>query len=119
LPDAPLSHEQYVQKVLEAYQHTPGTSGHVRPPDRLLALQLQQRGIPLHTIENALVLAAARRIFRAADAPPLATVRSLAYFVPVIDELLATQVSENYFEYLRRKLEPFYSHHPMLMRRSR
>jgi hypothetical protein len=112
LPDAPLSREQYVQKVLEAYQQTPGTRGHVRPPDRLLALQLQQRAIPLHTIENALVLAAARRIFRPADAPPLTTVRSLAYFVPVIEELLTTQVSEDYFEYLRRKLEPFYSHHP-------
>ena len=63
MADTPLSREQYVQKVLETYQHTPGTSGQVRPPDRLLAMQLQQRGIPLHTIENALVLAAARRIY--------------------------------------------------------
>jgi hypothetical protein len=114
LADAPLSREQYVQKVLEAYLHTPGTSGHVRPPDRQLAVQLQQRGIPLHTIENALVLAAARRIFRRADALPLTTVRSLAYFVPVIEELLTTEISEDYFQHLRRKLEPFhfYSYSP-------
>jgi len=117
MPDTPLSREQYVQQVLEAYQHTPGTSGQVRPPDRMLAVQLQQRGIPLHTIENALVLAAARRIFRPADAPPLTTVRSLAYFVPVIEELLITQISEDYFQYLRRKLEPFYLHTPTLTRR--
>ena len=108
MSDTLLSREHYLQKVLEAYQHTPGTSGRVRPPDRLLAMQLQQRGIPLHTIENALVLAAARRIFRPADAPPLTTVRSLAYFVPVIEELLTTEITEDYFEYLRRKLEPFY-----------
>ena len=112
MPDAPLSREHYVQKVLEAYQHTPGTSGQVRPPDRLLALELQQRGIPLPIVENALMLAAARRIFRPAEAPPLTTVRSLAYFVPVIDELLATPIDENYFQYVRRKLEPFYSHTP-------
>jgi hypothetical protein len=112
MSDTPLSREQYVHKVLEAYQHTPGTSGQVRPPDRLLAMQLLQRGIPLHTIENALVLAAARRILRPAEAPPLTTVRSLAYFVPVIEELLTTEISEDYFEYLRRKLEPFYFHSP-------
>ena len=112
MPDAPPSREHYIHKVLEAYQHTPGTTGQVRPPDRQLAVQLQQRGIPLRTIENALVLAAARRIFRPPEAPPLATVRSLAYFVPVIEELLTTQVSEDYFQYLRRKLEPFYSPTP-------
>ena len=117
MSDIPLSRPQYVQKVLAAYQHTPGTSGQVRPPDRQLAVQLQQRGIPLHTIENALVLAAARRIFRPADAPPLTTVRSLAYFVPVIEELLTTPIREDYFEYLRRKLEPFYLHTPTLTRR--
>ena len=112
MPDTPLSREQYVHRVLKTYQHTPGTSGQVRPPDRQLALQLQQRGIPLRTIENAFVLAAARRIFRPAEAPPLTTVRSLAYFVPVIEEMLATPIDENYFEYLRRKLESFYSHTP-------
>lgn len=112
MSDIPLSREQYVQKVLEAYQHTPGTSGQVRPPDRLLAMQLLQRGIPPHTIENALLLAAARRIFRPTEAPPLTTVRSLAYFLPVIEELLTTEINEDYFEYLRRKLERFYVHRP-------
>ena len=112
MPDTPLSREQYVHRVLETYQRTPGTRGQVSPPDRQLALELQQRGIPLHTVENALVLAAARRIFRPPEAPLLTTVRSLAYFVPVIEELLTTQVSEDYFQYLRRKLEPFYFHTP-------
>src|SRR5215470_270307 len=102
MPDTALSCEQYVYRVLEAYQRTPGTSGQVRPPDRQLALQLQQRGIPLRTVEYGLLLAAARRIFRPAEAAPLNKVRSLAYFVPVIEELLVTTIDENYFEYLRR-----------------
>jgi len=61
----------------------------VRRPDRLLAAQLQQRGVPLVAVENALVLATARRLIRPADAVPLATIRSLAYFLPVIGEVLA------------------------------
>ena len=55
-------------------------------------------------IENALVLAAARRLIRPADTPPLATVRSLAYFLPVIEEVLDLKVSPDYFQYLRHKL---------------
>jgi hypothetical protein len=94
-----------VRKVLEAYCNTPGTCGHLRRPDRLLAVQLHQRGIPLSKIENALVLAAVRRLIRPTVAPPLTTVRSLAYFLPVIDEVLEMEVGEEYFQYARQKLQ--------------
>jgi hypothetical protein len=56
-------------------------------------------------VENALLLAVARRWFRDATAPPLGTIRSLAYFVPVIEEVLRSEISPAYFQYLRRKLE--------------
>ena len=56
-------------------------------------------------IENAFVLAVARRLARRADAPPLGTIRSLAYFLPVIEEVLELRVSPDYFQYLRYKLE--------------
>src|SRR3974390_1816383 len=100
-----LSQEEYIRQVLEAYRKTPGTTGTVRPPDRLLAGQLYQRGLSVKVIENALVLAATRRLIRPAEAPPLGTIRSLAYFLPVIEEALESRVSPDYFEYLRRKLE--------------
>lgn len=77
--------EEYVRKLLEAYRNTRGTCGNLRRPDRLLAVQLYQRGVPLSKVENALVPAAVRRLIRPADAPPLTTVRSVAYFQPVID----------------------------------
>jgi hypothetical protein len=99
-----VGREDYVRKVLEAYRHTPGTCGNLRRPDRLLAIQLYQRGVPLHKVENALVLAAVRRLIRPADAPPLTTVRSLAYFMPVIEEVLEMEVGEEYFQYARQKL---------------
>ncbi len=95
---------EYIRQVLEAYRKTPGTMGTVRRADRLLAAQLYQRGLSLKVIENALVLAATRRLIRPSDAPPLSTIRSLAYFLPVIEEVLESRVSPEYFEYLRYKL---------------
>ena len=97
--------EGYIRQVLEAYRKTPGTMGTVRRPDRMLAAQLYQRGLAVSVVENALVLAAARRLMRPADAPPLGTIRSLAYFLPVIEEVLDMRVSPEYFQHVRRKLE--------------
>ena len=103
--DDDSSQEGYIRQVLEAYRKTPGAMGTVRRADRLLAAQLYQRGLSVNVIENALVLAATRRLLRPADAPPLGPIRSLAYFLPVIEEVLALRVSPDYFQYLRRKLE--------------
>jgi hypothetical protein len=97
--------EEFIRQVLEAYRKTPGTMGTVRRPDRVVALQLYQRGISVSVIENAFVLAATRRLMRPADAPPLGSIRSLAYFLPVIEEVLGLRVSPEYFHYLRNKLE--------------
>ena len=102
-----LSKQEYVRKLLAAYCRTPGTTGMIRRSDRLLAAQLYQRGVPLTTIQNALVLVAARRLLRGPGSPPLGTVRSLAYFLPTIDELLNLRVSEDYLQYLRQKIQPF------------
>jgi hypothetical protein len=99
------SQEEYIRQVLEAYRKTPGTTGTVRRTDRMLAAQLYQRGVAVTVVENAFVLAAARRLMRPADAPPLGTIRSLAYFLPVIAEVLDMRVSPEYFQHVRRKLE--------------
>ena len=50
---------EYVRQVLEAYRKTPGTMGTVRRADRMLAVQLYQRGVAVSIIESAFVLAAA------------------------------------------------------------
>ena len=71
----------------------------------MIAAQLHERGVPLEAVENAFVLAALRRMIRPAGAAPLGTIRSLAYFLPVIEEVLSMRVSPDYFRYLRHKLE--------------
>ena len=95
---------EYVRRVLDAYRSTPGTCGAVRRPDRALAFELFARGVPLAVVENALVLACARRLARPPDAAPLGVIRSLAYFSPVIDEVLELRVADAYFEHLRNRL---------------
>lgn len=105
MEESPISREEYIQRVINAYRQTPGTAGTIRLPDRLLAAQLQERGVPLAAVENALVLAAARRLFRPPKAPPLSAIRSLAYFSPVIDEVLTLRVKPSYFDYLRHKIQ--------------
>ena len=101
----PVNQDEYVRQVLDAFRKTPGTMGTVRRPDRFLAAHLHQRGVPLTVVENALVLAAARRLIRATNAAPLGTIRSLAYFLPVIDEVLSLCIHPDYFRYLRHKIE--------------
>ena len=95
---------EYVRRVLEAYRTAPGTCGAVRGPDRLRAAQLHERGVPPEAVENALLLAAARRLARPAGAPPLGVIRSLAYFSPVIEEVLGMQVGPEYFRHLRQRV---------------
>jgi hypothetical protein len=93
--------------VLDADRATPGSCGVVRKPDRTLALAFHARGVPLEAVENALVLATARRLARSADAPPLGILHSLASFGPVIDEVLASSVSQTYYDYLRHRLSHY------------
>ena len=99
-----MEQRDYVRLVLEAYVSTPSTAGVVRRADRLFAIQLFERGVPLETVANALILAAARRLVRPADALPLGIVRSLAYFSPVIEEVVLLKAGPEYFQHLRNKL---------------
>ena len=100
-----MEQRDYIRRLLDVYRVTPVASGVVRRPDRVLAAQLHQRGVPLQAVENAFVLAAARRLIRPAGAAPLGTIRSLAYFSPVIEEVLQLQVGQDYFQHLRHKLQ--------------
>lgn len=94
----------YVQQLLGLYLLVPGTAGHPRRSDRLLAVQLHQRGVPLGVIHAAFILAVARRTFRSPGASALAPIATLHYFQPVIDELLAHPCEPDYLDYLRHKL---------------
>jgi hypothetical protein len=96
--------QDYIERLLALYRRTPETSGVVRRADRCLAARLYDRRVPLELVELALRLAAARRQLRPPSAPPLATIRSLHYFLPVLDELSDPQLDPDYLNYLRYRL---------------
>jgi hypothetical protein len=97
--------DDYLRQVLDAYRTTPGTTAIVRRSDRLLAERLYERAVPLVVVQNALLLAAARRLLRPEGATPLPSARSLAYFLPVIDEVMRLDVGPEYYELLRTSLQ--------------
>ena len=94
----------YVSAVLTLYVDLPDTPLRASVPDQRQARIWFDRGVPLEVVETALLLACLRRMARPPDVPPLPRIRSLAYFQPVIDELLEHPAPGGYLEYLRLKL---------------
>jgi len=58
-------------------------------------------------VQHALLLAMARRCLRDPSLAPLPPIRSLHYFLPVIEEVLSMEISPDYVRYLKRKLAPY------------
>lgn len=94
----------YVRKLLELYIALPDTPSRTSRYDRQLAFKLHHQNVSLEIVEAALLLGSARRAFRDPAYPPLGPIRSLHYFLPLIDEIIATQPPADYLRYLRRKL---------------
>src|ERR1700722_4160787 len=95
----------YLAAVVMLYIELPETPLSANLQDPRQARRLHDRGVPLQLVESALLLGSLRRLIRPADLPPLPPIRSLAYFQPVIDELLVHPMPDNYLEYLRLKLD--------------
>lgn len=94
----------YVSQLLMLYVDLPDTPLRANSQDQRQARLLFDRGVPLAVVETALLLACLRRRSRPEGVPPLPRVRSLAYFLPVIEELIETPAPPGYLPYLRFKL---------------
>lgn len=98
--------DHYLRRLLALYRELPQTATRRPSPyDRQLAAQLFDRGISIDLIEAAFRLAIARRSHRDTQALPLPAIRSLAYFLPVIDELLQETLHPAYLAYLRSRTD--------------
>ena len=97
----------YAKAVLDLYLALPETPTRVNRRDWSLALQLFQRAVPLPTIEAAFILASARRLCRPTDAPSLGSIRSLHYFLPVIEEVISQPLPAGYLDYLKHKIAKY------------
>jgi hypothetical protein len=97
--------QNYISVVLDSYTALPETPARPRPADRKLAGEWQRSGIMLEVVECALVLGQLRRLARPPEYPELAPIRSLYYFVPVIEEVMQKPLPEGYVEYMKSKLQ--------------
>jgi len=96
-----------LERLLRLYLALPHTPSRASRYDRRLALELRQRQISWKVVETALLLAISRRCLRDPSLQPLSPIRSLHYFLPVIEEVLRMDVSPDYVRYLKRKLAPY------------
>lgn len=102
-----MTRQDYIRAVLDLYRGLPQTAARrwPSPADRRLAEQLFEQHIPLTAIQTACCLALARRAARPPQAPPLQPIRSLAYFLPIIEEVLLQPPPPGYLRYLQDKLD--------------
>ena len=90
----------FVQEALDLYVQMPDTPARASPRDRLVARRFFDDGVTLEDLRRALLLASARRIRRDPELGPLGRIRSLAYFVPVVEEVRSEDWPEGYTGYL-------------------
>ena len=94
----------YILQTLQAYRLTPQTTLPSSRSSRQLAASLFDQGVPLQTVQSAMLLVAVRRLFRPPQAAPLPPIRTLHYFLPVIEEIMLNPLPHDYVLYLRTKL---------------
>ncbi len=90
----------YVAEVLRLYTLLPDTPDRPRPHDRRLALALARQQVPLELIRAAFILGTARR----ARSPraPLPPIRSLHYFLPILEEVQQEPPDPSYLDLRER-----------------
>ena len=99
--------QAYVNAVVANFVRLPGTPLRASRRDRRLAAALHDRGVPLRVIWAAFLLAAARWAIRGPAQRNLEPIRTLYYFVPAIDEMLALSPNPDYVRHLAERLRPF------------
>lgn len=97
----------YVAAIARNYVRLPGTPRAASRQDRRLAADLHDRGVPLAAVYAAFVLATVRRVTRSAHQPRLPDIRTLAYFLGAVDEVLDDPPDPDYIRYLAAKIKPF------------
>ena len=105
-PDSrPDSSEQkaYVESVRECFLALGCGSGKFSAADAEIAGEMQQRGIPLAVIENAMLLGACRKYGSWLEGQALEPIHSLRYFEQLIAQIQKEPLPPGYPGYLRKK----------------
>lgn len=108
---APATHsddgDAYVAAVRDCFVNLGSAKPDFAPSDETFARELERRGVPLQTVESALLLGATRKYQSWLDGKPSAPIGSLRYFEAVIAEAAQLPFTGDYRNYLRGKLRQF------------
>jgi hypothetical protein len=105
-------HRTFIKAVVTMFTNLPDTPVTARPTDRKLAETWHYKQITLRTIESAFLLGQLRRLGRPSDYPKLQPIRSMYYFVPLLEEVLQQPLAPDFVEYARTKILAFQIMHP-------
>ena len=94
---------RYLARLLDGYRRLPGTLGRVLRDDRRIALTLYRQRIALDIVHQAFILATARRAF-AVNHASCEPIRTLRYFLPLIDEIVTSPPDPAYLIHLQHRL---------------
>jgi hypothetical protein len=96
--------EAYIASVRDCFLELGCGNGKFGAADVATARDLQQRGIPLAVVEDAMFLGASRKYMSWFEGKALEPIQSLAYFKEVIAEVQDKPLPPGYSAYLRKKV---------------
>ena len=94
----------YVDAIKSSFIAIGCTIGKIIARDAQFAQGLQQRGIPLEIVQDALLMGATRKYISWLNGGSPQPIVSLAYFGALVSEIQERPLPANYREYLRRKV---------------
>lgn len=94
----------YVDAIKSLFVALGCTVGKFSSRDTQYAQGLQRRGVPLETVQDALLMGAVRKYVSWLNGGLPERIASLAYFAAVVSEIQERPFPADYREYLRRKV---------------
>lgn len=98
---------EYVECVKRSFLAHPIVRSSFGAADRRLARDLYDQGTPFQQVERALLLGLARKYTSWLNLKRGLAITSLHYFLPVLEEVQHTQVSDGYWTYLKLRLDHY------------
>lgn len=95
----------YVGSVRKWFLTLGCTIGRFSPSDERLAGSLEQKGIPLAVIEDAMLIGGCRKYVSWLNSGASAPIASLHYFEPIIDEVIERPFAPGYRDYMRLQVD--------------
>jgi hypothetical protein len=101
----PATEALFIERVRDCLLQYSIFSSSFGTTDRTLAAQLFGDGLSFEQLERAFLIGLTRKYCSSLDSTSTSSIYSLAYFVPILDELPEMIVSDQYWDYLRLRLK--------------